>query len=43
MAVKNISVNDLNNKKIKDDQTIILIDCREQAEWDEARTSMALL
>ena len=35
MAIKNISVNDLNNKR-KDDQTIILIDCREQTEWDEA-------
>jgi rhodanese-related sulfurtransferase len=35
MPIQNISVNDLENRK-KEDETIILIDCREQAEWDES-------
>ena len=35
MAIKNISPVDL-NKKIQADKTQILVDCREQAEWDES-------
>ena len=35
MAIKNISPIEL-SEKIKADQTQILVDCREQAEWDES-------
>lgn len=35
MAIKNISPLEL-SEKIKADQTQILVDCREQAEWDES-------
>ena len=35
MAIKNISPTEL-SEKIKADQTQILVDCREQAEWDES-------
>jgi len=35
MAIKNISVTELQNKK-NEDEKIILIDCREQSEWDES-------
>ena len=34
-AIKNISPTEL-SEKIKADQTQILVDCREQAEWDES-------
>ena len=35
MAIKNISPKEL-NEKIQNDRTQILVDCREQAEWDES-------
>lgn len=35
MAIKTISVTELENKR-NEDKTIILIDCREQSEWDES-------
>ena len=34
MAINQIKPTDL-DKKIKEDKTTILIDCREQTEWDE--------
>ncbi len=35
MSIQNINVNELYNK-INSDKTTIIVDCREQEEWDES-------